>query len=63
MTGLQALCAKTRQQFWKFCDDDAGASSIEYAIIAAGIAVAVVVAVNAIGTSVKGSFESVSKGF
>ncbi len=63
MTGFQALRSRTRRRFADFCNSEDGATSIEYAIIAAGIAVAVVVAVNAIGTSVKASFESASKGF
>jgi pilus assembly protein Flp/PilA len=56
MTGLQA-CVR------RFLADDSGATAIEYSIIAAGIAVVIVLSVNAIGNSVKGAFESVSNGF
>jgi pilus assembly protein Flp/PilA len=56
MTGLQA-CVR------RFLADDSGATAIEYSIIAAGIAVVIVLSVNAICNSVKGAFESVSNGF
>ena len=34
----------------RFIDDETGATAIEYGLIAAGIAVAIIVAVNAVGT-------------
>jgi len=37
-----------------------GATAIEYALIAAGIALAIVTAVNGVGSSVSGLFTSVS---
>ncbi|MFN3349315.1 Flp family type IVb pilin [Pseudorhodoplanes sp.] len=42
-----------------FLRDDSGATAIEYAMIAAGIAVAIVAAVNSIGESVVSLFQSV----
>ena len=39
--------------------DDFAATSIEYAMIAAGIAVAIVAAVNSLGVSVLGMYESI----
>ena len=39
--------------------DERAATSIEYAMIAAGIAVAIVAAVNTLGVSVKGLYDSV----
>ena len=37
-----------------------GATAIEYALIAAGIALAIITAVNGVGSSVSGLFTSVS---
>jgi pilus assembly protein Flp/PilA len=39
--------------------DEGGATAIEYGLIAAGIAVAIIVVVNGIGTSLNTSFASV----
>jgi pilus assembly protein Flp/PilA len=39
--------------------DESGATAIEYAMIAAGIGVAIVTAVNSLGTATKGLFENV----
>ena len=47
----------------RFARDENGATAIEYAMIAAGIATAIVAAVSALGTTVKGLFESVAAGF
>lgn len=44
-------------RFWR---DEAAATAIEYAIIAVGVSVVIVAAVNGIGTSVKGLFTNVS---
>jgi pilus assembly protein Flp/PilA len=43
-----------------FLRDERGASSIEYALVAAGIAVAIVSAVNSLGDTVKGMYETVA---
>lgn len=43
-----------------FLNDESGATAIEYGLIAAGIAVAIITAVGTLGTSVKTTFESVS---
>ncbi len=40
--------------------DESGATAIEYAMIASGIALAVVAAITALGGSVKGLFQSVA---
>ena len=48
-------------QFLKsFIADESGATAIEYGLIAAGIAVAIITAVNGVGTSMSGMFTSVS---
>ncbi len=43
-----------------FLRDERGATAIEYALIAAGIAVAIVSAVNSLGDTVKAMYESIS---
>ena len=40
--------------------DENGATAIEYGLIAAGIAVAIIAVVNGLGTSLNASFQSVS---
>jgi pilus assembly protein Flp/PilA len=44
-------------RFWK---DQSGATAIEYGLIAAGISVAIIAAVNGIGTKLNTSFGSIS---
>ena len=44
----------------RFLKDNSGVTAIEYGLIAAGIAVAIIAAVNATGTAVKGTFNSVA---
>jgi pilus assembly protein Flp/PilA len=43
-----------------FLRDESGATAIEYALIAAGISIVIVVAVNTIGTTLNTTFNSVS---
>ena len=43
----------------RFLRDESGATAIEYGLIAAGIAVAIIAAVNAVGTALTTTFESV----
>lgn len=44
-------------QFW---DDQSGATAIEYGLIAAGISVVIIAAVNGIGTKLNATFGSIS---
>jgi len=44
----------------EFYRDKSGATAIEYGLIAAGIAVAIIAAVFALGDDIKGFFEDVS---
>ena len=53
--GMSALRALVR--FWR---DDAATTAIEYGLIALFISVAIVVSVNALGSSVEGLFTNVS---
>lgn len=47
----------------RFLRDQHGATSIEYALIAGGIAVAIVTSVHAIGPVVRSLFEATQAGF
>ena len=62
MTTLRMLGANVGQDFRRFFANESGATAIEYAIIAVGIAVVIVAAVSSIGSSVKNSFTSASNG-
>lgn len=44
----------------RFLKDESGATAIEYGLIAAGIAVAIIAAVNTLGTSLNGVFGTVN---
>ncbi len=48
------------QVFRALWRDESGATAIEYGLIAAGIAVAIIVAVNGLGTNVNATFTTVS---
>jgi pilus assembly protein Flp/PilA len=50
------MFAKVRQ----FLTEDSGATAIEYCLIAAGLSIVIVAAVNGIGTSLNSTFKSVS---
>lgn len=47
---------KRLREFW---NDESGATAIEYALIAAGIAVAIVAGVNALGTQLNTKFNTI----
>lgn len=42
-----------------FLQDESGATAIEYALIAAGIALAIIATVNSIGTTIASTFDTV----
>jgi pilus assembly protein Flp/PilA len=44
----------------RFIKDETGATAIEYGLIAAGIAVAIITAVNGVGTALSSKFTSIS---
>jgi pilus assembly protein Flp/PilA len=46
----------------KFLKDESGATAIEYGLIAAGIALAIIAVVNKLGTTLNSVFDSVDKG-
>jgi pilus assembly protein Flp/PilA len=44
----------------RFAKDESGATAIEYGLIAAGIALAIITVVNNLGTALNGKFTSIS---
>ena len=44
----------------KFLADESGATAIEYGLIAAGIAVVIITAVQLVGTNLSGTFNNVA---
>jgi pilus assembly protein Flp/PilA len=49
-----------RKTIVNFVKDQAGATAIEYGLIAAGISIAIIVAVNGLGVTLNGSFTNVN---
>jgi pilus assembly protein Flp/PilA len=43
-----------------FITDESGATAIEYGLIAAGIAIAIITAVNGLGTKLSTNFDTIS---
>jgi pilus assembly protein Flp/PilA len=46
--------------FQKFLADESGATAIEYGLIAAGIAIAIITAVQGVGTQMKTNFNTIT---
>ena len=46
----------------RFVNDESGATAIEYGLIAAGIALAIIIAVNQLGTQISTTFTNVKNG-
>ena len=46
--------------FARFVKDESGATAIEYGLIAAGIAVAIITAVNLVGTNLTAKFNAIA---
>jgi pilus assembly protein Flp/PilA len=49
-----------RNLLHRFIDDQSGVTAIEYGLIAALIAVAIIVAVTTVGTNLSGVFQSIA---
>ncbi len=49
-----------RTSIARFVKDESGATAIEYALIAAGISVAILVAVNSVGTQLNAVFDKIA---
>jgi pilus assembly protein Flp/PilA len=54
--------ANVKRHLSKFWRDETGATAIEYGLIAAGIALAIIVMVNTLGTTLNTKFTSVNAG-
>jgi len=50
----------TGKDFIRFLQDESGATAIEYGLIAAGIAVVIIAAVQLVGTNLTGTFGTVA---
>ena len=46
--------------FLDFLKDETGATSIEYALVASGVAMAIILAVNSLGSALSTKFEAIS---
>jgi pilus assembly protein Flp/PilA len=44
----------------RFLRDESGATAIEYCLIAAGLSIVIITAVNGVGTTVQGKFTSIN---
>jgi pilus assembly protein Flp/PilA len=49
-----------RQLFSRFIADESGATAIEYCLIAVGLSIVIITAVNGIGTALNAKFTSVN---
>ena len=54
------LEAKFKQKVLHFLSDESGATAIEYGLIAAGIALAIIAVVNGLGTNLNDKFTSIN---
>jgi pilus assembly protein Flp/PilA len=52
--------ARLKHHLLKFLSDESGATAIEYGLIAAGIALAIIAAVNGLGTTLSTQFTSIN---
>jgi pilus assembly protein Flp/PilA len=53
----------TMRSLLDFVRDDGGATAIEYALIASGVAAAIAAVIMTMGTSVQGMYQSVANAF
>ena len=49
-----------KRSLFKFWMDESGATAIEYGLIAAGISIVIITAVNSIGTNLNTTFTSIN---
>jgi pilus assembly protein Flp/PilA len=57
---LRSGAARLKKMLKQFIADESGATAIEYGLIAAGIAIAIVPALNGVGNSLKVKFTTIS---
>jgi pilus assembly protein Flp/PilA len=51
---------KMKSLLLRFCKEESGATAIEYGLIAAGIAIAIITAVKGVGSQLSTNFDSIS---
>jgi pilus assembly protein Flp/PilA len=51
---------RLKHHLLKFLSDESGATAIEYGLIAAGISLAIIAAVNGLGTNLSAQFTSIN---
>ena len=49
-----------RQLILRFLNDESGATAIEYCLIAVGLSIVILTAVNSVGSTVNGKFTSIN---
>jgi pilus assembly protein Flp/PilA len=52
--------ADLKRHFTRFLSNESGATAIEYGLIAAGISLAIIAAVNGLGTTLNANFTSIN---
>jgi pilus assembly protein Flp/PilA len=52
--------ARLKHHLLRFLSDESGATAIEYGLIAAGISLAIIAAVNGLGTNLSAQFTSIN---
>jgi pilus assembly protein Flp/PilA len=58
--GIPTRRGQAMNMILRFLRDQRGATAIEYAIIAGGISIAIVAAVNSVGTALSSNFSAIS---
>ena len=51
---------RMRQLISRFLNDESGATAIEYCLIAVGLSIVILTAVNSVGSTVNGKFTSIN---
>jgi pilus assembly protein Flp/PilA len=59
-SSITVFGVKTMTRFVEFLCDESGATAIEYGLIAAGISVAIIAVVNALGSQLQTTFSTIS---
>jgi len=60
MDGRVLSRGEVMQLLVRFLKDQSGATAIEYGLIAAGISIAIIVAVNGLGVTLNGTFSNIN---
>ena len=59
-TAVSNACRCRMLKAFAFLKDESGATAIEYCLIAAGISIVIIASVNAVGSTLNGTFNTVS---